>query len=208
MRKFVYSLVLFCIFSVSTVAQSISKEELVFVRDLLSESIKQHLTVKGIELKPGMKMVDMLNYALEKGWKKTEDFDMCYSEFSVYDLNGSFYNRSFCNIKIKPLESDKSIVDYVAIAFPNVNSFKQLKNDYDRLKTALSEKYVLFNSEEFFDNKNIEESNSDILKLNALENDECKFQSTFYLNDDPAGLLGYIRLTISCVKVEYIKQYH
>lgn len=171
-------------------------------RDYTAQTINKYLTVKGLELKPGLRMKDALKHFESKGFEKNESF--LKLEYGGYLLTGEFMGRHNINIYLIPTNKNKDILGIVGINFPEVDSFKSLKEEYNRLKSALSEKYLLSESEESFDSKLIEESTSDLLKLNALERNEAKFESRFQVtNDEGALMLGYIVLGISHVKVDY-----
>ena len=46
------------------------------VRDYIAQNATKFLTVKGIELKPNLQMKTLLSQFLQKGWKKSEFFDL------------------------------------------------------------------------------------------------------------------------------------
>lgn len=179
------------------------------IGEYLAQNSKRFLTVKGLELKPGLRMDDALKAFEAKGWERSEYFDILKEESGTYVLNGTFYNRSNCNIMILPTESNKNIVGKIGIRLPNWDSFKDLKNEYDDLKSALSDKYHMVSSTESFDDKYIEESTSDILKLAALSRDEAKFMTEFHLSENKQeDLLGYIKLFISPIKTNNQESFH
>lgn len=177
------------------------------VRDYVVQNSDKFLTVKGLELKPGLKMEDALKYLSNKGWQKSELFETLKGEYGVYDLRGSFFGRSNCRIKILP-SSDKNVVGAIGINFPDATSFKQLKKEYDELKSALSEKYYLFESQEKFDDNYVGNSTSDYLKLTALERDEALFETRYHaLEGGLSMLLGFVLLKINHIKVNYETSY-
>lgn len=173
-------------------------------RDLMAQSTNKFLTVKGIELKPGFKMSDMLEQLLDKGLKKSEIFDIAKEKFGILDLTGTFLSRPNCSIKVLPTQTDKSIVAAVAIHFPEAKTFNELKSQYDILKSTLSKKYAINNCNEGFDDAYVNKSTSNYLKLSSLEKNEGRFETRFCVSDDPDSfLLGQINLNISCLKVDY-----
>ena len=178
------------------------------LRDYVAQNSEKFLTVKGLELKPGLKMDDALKHLLKKGWQKSDLFDIAKSNFGLYDLRGGFFSRSNCRIKVLPASSDKNVVGAIGINFPDATSFKQLKKEYDDLKSALSEKYYMFECHEKFDDNYVENSTSDYLKLTALERDEVLFETQFHVSGDALSLLlGFVRLKINHLKVDYETTY-
>lgn len=170
------------------------------IREYLTQNSKRFLTVKGLELKPGLRMDDALKAFEAKGWERSEYFDTMKELRGTYVLNGTFYNRSNCNIMIMPTANNKNIIGKIGINLPNRDSFKELKEEYDDLKSALSDKYHMVSSTESFDDKYLEESTSDILKLAALSRDEATFMTEFRLSENQSdSLLGFIRLIINYV---------
>lgn len=170
------------------------------IGEYLTQNSKRFLTVKGLELKPGLRMDDALKAFEAKGWERSEYFDTMKELRGTYVLNGTFYNRSNCNIMIMPTANNKNIIGKIGINLPNRDSFKELKEEYDDLKSALSDKYHMVSSTESFDDKYLEESTSDILKLAALSRDEATFMTEFRLSENQSdSLLGFIRLIINYV---------
>ena len=183
-------------------AQSFS-DNLLLLREVVEAKVKKYLTVKGVELKPGLSMEECLKQFELKGLTRSESFDIAKKQFGVFTLEGTFFNRANCSIKIIPSTNDKNIVGVIGINLPYEQSFKKLKNDYDDLKSSLMEKYYLAEYTESFDDDYIEKSTSDRLKLSALANNECLFKSIFYISDVEGGLcLGQVVLTISHIEVE------
>lgn len=170
------------------------------IGEYLAQNSKRFLTVKGLELKPGLRMDDALKAFEAKGWERSEYFDTMKELSDTYFLNGTFYNCSNCNIMIMPTANNKNIIGKIGINLPNRDSFKELKEEYDDLKSALSDKYHMVSSTESFDDKYLEESTSDILKLAALSRDEATFMTEFRLSENQSdSLLGFIRLIINYV---------
>lgn len=194
MKKFLlFPLVLIPMFAIAQ-----SYEETKKVRDLLVENTDRFLTVKGIELRPGLKMVDMLRQLKSKGWKETEASDYIRQEYGGYELTGIFFEHYNCRIKLLPTSHDNSIVGVVGISFPDAHSFKQVKDVYDELKAALSGKYVLNECNEGFEGDYVDEESSDTRKFLSVLKDEAKFESRFCLSEDNLSLLlGQVVLSIS-----------
>lgn len=179
------------------------------IGEYLAQNSKRFLTVKGLELKPGLRMDDALKAFEAKGWERSEYFDTMKELSDTYFLNGTFYNCSNCNIMIMPIANNKKIVGTIGITLPERKSFKDLKEEYDELKSDLSEKYHMVSSTESFDDKDVEESTSDILKLTALSRNEAKFMTEFHLSENKQDdLLGYIRLAISHHKTNNQESFH
>ena len=178
-------------------------------RDKVASEIGHYLTVKGVELKPGLEMKTLLNIMESKGFSKSEYFDYAWEDRKAYELVGSFFSHEGCSMTIIPTSSNKDVVGVVSIKFPNETSFKRLKEIYDNLKSSLSKKYFLHESTEKFDDNYIERTTSDNLKLLALANNEGTFKSVFYLTEDPSSLmLGQVVLVISHIKVKYDNFYY
>lgn len=177
--------------------------------DSIAADHQKYLTVKGIELKPGFRMEDALKAFEAKGWERSKYFDRLKEEGNYYELKGTFYNHNNCEIAIFPTNNDKNIVGRIIIFFPKMDSFKELKDLYDRLKYSLGKKYYMFSNTESFNNKNIENSSLDFLKLDALGQDEATFDSKFVLYDDQNPTLsGYVALGIDSTKSEDDNKYN
>lgn len=184
--------------SYTTGVNAQTKSELLAIRDSVVKYTDKFLTVKGVELKPEMRMEDALRIFLDKGWEKHELFNGIKDEANIYLLTGSFFNTEDCQISILPTTNDKNIVAQILIIFPKRNSFKDLKNEYDELKYSLSQKYNIMSCDESFDSELIENSNDDEMKLLALSKNQATFDSRFNVQDVPfANILGYIVLRIS-----------
>ena len=148
-------------------------------------------------------MEDALKAFEAKGWERSESFDYLKEERNIYALRGTFYNRRNCNIQILPTLNNKNIVGIIGITLPEQDTFKDLKNQYDDLKAALSEKYHMVSSTESFDDESVGEGTFDELKLMAISRDEAEFTTEFHLSENKDDdLLGFIRMSIMHAKVE------
>ncbi len=190
------------LFCISSYCQSDS-DNLITLRDSVEKKSQQLLTFKGIELKSGLSMKELLNQLESKGFKKSEMFDYGYENFNIYTLDGTFFGSSNCEIKILPTANNKNIVGVIGVQFPIKDSFAKLSEQYYNLKAALQKKYTLYKCDEYFKNSLIDESTDDFIKLNALSEDEGEFNSTFRVPNDEMGILGFISLLIGHVKLDY-----
>lgn len=196
-QKILFTLLLQLTFAISAFAQSDQTGE------YLAQNSKRFFTVKGLELKPGLLMEDALKAFEAKGWERSESFDYLKEERNIYVLKGTFYNCRDCNIQVMPTLNNKNIVGIIGISLPEQDTFKDLKNQYDDLKAALSEKYHMVSSTESFDDESIGERTFDELKLMAISRNEAKFMTEFHLSENKEDdLLGFIRLYIGHIKVK------
>lgn len=196
-QKILFTLLLQLTFAISAFAQSDQTGE------YLAQNSKRFFTVKGLELKPGLLMEDALKAFEAKGWERSMIFDYVKEERNIYELRGTFYNRRNCVIQIFPTLNNKNIVGIIGIGLPKQDTFKDLKNQYDDLKAALSEKYHIVSSTESFDDESVGEGTFDELKLMAISRNEAKFTTEFHLSENKTDeLLGYIRLDINHIKIE------
>lgn len=196
-QKILFTLLLQLTFALSAFAQS---DE---VGEYLAQNSKRFLTVKGLELKPGLLMEDALKAFEAKGWERSMIFDYVKEERNIYELRGTFYNRRNCVIQIFPTLNNKNVVGIIGIGLPKQDTFKDLKNQYDDLKAALSEKYHIVSSTESFDDESVGEGTFDELKLMAISRNEAKFTTEFHLSENKTDeMLGYIRLDINHIKIE------
>lgn len=190
-HKILLTLLLQLTVAFSAFAQTEETKDSLTLKDL------KYLTIKGVELKPGLLMEDALKVFLKKGLEKDTWFDKAKEEENAYWLKGTFFNTRNCEIYIYPTTNDKNIVGKILITFPEDYSFKSLKRQYDELKYSLSQKYHMFSCIESFDDEYLEKSNDDELKLLALSKNEATFDARFYASDNPiTSLLGYIVLRI------------
>lgn len=200
MKKTLVTIALISSVTLSAFSQN-SRSSLIEQRDKIVQKTNSFLTVKGIQLKPGLRMDTMLKELESKGLSKTAIFEMAQKDYGIFDLEGAFFNRPRCNIKVMPTSSNKNIVGLVAITFPESDTFKSLKKEYDNIKAALSEKYEISSCIEKFDDEYVKESTSDYMKLRAIRNDEAQFQTRFYLREAESLLMGHIVLSISHISV-------
>lgn len=209
MRNIIFLLfTFFFIINIKVSAQSNSNST-IEVRDKIAQTSNKFLTVKGIELKPGLTMVELLQLLENKGLERSEYFDYVKEKYDTYDLKGTFFSRRNCSIKLVPTANNKKIVGIVGIQFPDLESFAQLSSLYYDLKSALKEKYYITSCTESFDDNYINESTSDYLKLNAISKDEGLFETRFNVSEEKLSLLlGYIVLKISHVTVSYQTSYY
>lgn len=197
-QKILFTLLLQLTFAISAFAQSDQTGE------YLAQNSKRFFTVKGLELKPGLLMEDALKAFEAKGWERSKYFDHFIEKDNTYVLNGTFYNRRDCKIFIVPTSNNKNIVGIIGISLPEQDTFKDLKNQYDDLKAALSEKYHMVSSTESFDDESIGEGALDELKLMAISRNEAEFTTEFHLSENKDDdLLGSIILSIKHIKDKY-----
>jgi len=182
---------------------------LMFVFHITSfaQTSQEYLTVKGIELTLETEINYVLNQLLNKGFQKPDNFNQFYSETGYYVIKGTFNNIPDCSIQLMPAQYDKTKVAIIGIKFPEKNTFNSLKEEYDFLKKSLSQKYYLHEEIEKFDNDYVARSNSDVLKMNALRKDECKFCSLFWINKEDKGGKGGISLSIGHIYANYSDYY-
>lgn len=192
--KKIWILVFLSVMCLSLKAQSYADLE---ERDQYTQNNK-YLTVKGLKLKPGLKMEDALNYFLSKGFKKRTTFENLKERDGYYALEGDFFNIASCHFDVTPTRNNPDVLGVVAIFLPERNSFRELISDYNNLKQALCLKYNLNSSKEYFTNQNIDKSGTDKLKLYALQNNDAVFESTFTLEADNLQM-GFISLNIESV---------
>lgn len=182
-----------------------STEKVLQYRDYIAQTVNKRLTVKGLELKPGLPMKDALKHFKSNGFKLEEEFRKIAP--NEYLLIGEFMGRQNVKIYLIPTNKNKDVLGIVGVAFPMVNTFKKLNEDYSLLKSSLSEKYWLSESDESFKSLLVDESSSDVMKLYALGHGEANFQSRFQVtNDEGALMMGYIVLEISHIKSDQLSQ--
>lgn len=65
-----------------------TREKLIAFRDSIATNTDKFLTVKGVELKPMLRMDEALKMFEAKGWKKSPEFDEIKNESGEYSLDG------------------------------------------------------------------------------------------------------------------------
>lgn len=196
-KKLLFIFLLQLSFATFVCAQT--RTERILLRDSIAKLHKKFFTVKGVKLKPRLEIAEALRMFENNGWKKVEDYDKLKKEYGNYVLTGVFFNTANCYICICPTNSDPNIVGAIIIDFPDKDSFKALKEQYDKLKYALNKKYYIHSCKESFDDKILETSSYDDLKLSALKDNQAKFETKFDLAvNHSADILGFITLNINC----------
>ena len=204
-KKLLFIFLLQLSFATFVCAQT--REKLIAFRDSIATNTDKFLTVKGVELKPMLRMDEALKMFEAKGWKKSPEFDEIKNESGEYSLDGDFFNKQDCYIYIVPTKNNKDIVGRVLIIFPKWSSFYELKNEYDELKSSLNHKYTLNYSNESFNDKYLETSSSDALKLDAISNNEAVFETWYNISDKPENfILGNVNLKI--IYIDNISSYN
>ncbi|MBO7465739.1 MAG: hypothetical protein J6T56_07825 [Bacteroidales bacterium] len=108
---------------------------------------------------------------------------MCMKGFSVLKnrndlilLQGSFSGKPNCKVIVNTLEKEE-IVSSVQVIFERENTWMALSNDYDSLKSMLTDKYGQpTDVKEQFVNLYSEE---DFLKIIRLQANDCEWRSAF-----------------------------
>ena len=201
------SLFLLIFVTCSTFSSAQQKDKVIAARDIVAQQINKFFTVKGVELRPGLKMSTALDLLLQKGCAKADNFEYAKS-LGIYHLVGPFFSTKDCDINILPTTYNKDVVGAIGITFPKQSNFKDLKATYDNLKASLSNKYHLAECVEKFDDDFVANSTSDPLKLNAIAKKEAVFKSNFYVTEDKRSLfLGQVILGIGAITVDYLSKY-
>ena len=209
MRNIVIILLTVLITATAKVSAQSNSDLAIELRDSIAQKVNKFLTVKGIELKPGLTMVDFLHAIENKGIKRDEFFDFTKEKYDAYSLRGTFFRRQDCGIMVLPIANNKKIVGRIGIDFPEFDTFAKLSNLYYDLKSALQNKYHISSCTESFDKEYIKESSSDFVKLYALSEDQGLFETRFNVSDDELSfILGYIILKISHRKVNHETKYY
>ena len=201
------SFLLLFLVACSTFSSAQKKDKVIAARDIVAQQINKFLTVKGVELRPGLKMSTALDLLLQKGCTKADNFEYAKS-LGMYQLVGPFFSTKDCDINILPTTYNKDVVGAIGIAFPQQDNFKDLKATYDNIKASLSNKYYLAECVEKFDDDFVANSTSDPLKLNAIAKKEAVFKSNFYVTEDKRSLfLGQVILQIGAITTGYLSKY-
>ena len=167
-----------------------------------------YASVKGISLYKGVTVAEIISKLQTKGCTKVLLNSPELSGASI--LKGS-YSGFDSQFTILPCKQNKQLAGIVNVKLPERETWTQLKNDYDYLKSLLSKKYFAFATQEGFSSSLIDlekyGTNSD--KLDAIEDDEGVFKTEFYPVNNEAGFLcGRIILVISHVTVDYKTRYY
>lgn len=203
MKKIFILFIFQLFFASANYAQTKEIDTIRLVQNYVYNQIKNSFTVKGIELLPGLQIMDFLNIALSKGLKKEEYYNLIYEQTGMYELVGTFYGYDNCKIWVIPIGDNKQYLGSVGISFPQMDSFDILKSLYDNLKYSLSKKYYLYESTEIFYDDYVNSSNSNQLKLSALADKNGKFESRFYVSEkEGSAILGDLTLCIRPYKTD------
>lgn len=167
-------------------------------RDSIAKHADKFLDVEGLKLKPGLTMKKTMEMFEAIGWKTDPFYEVEDDDSQMHILKGESLGIKNCEMFITPTEKDKNIVGVIGIVYTESNSFKKLKETYDRVKESLSEKYHVLSSKEYFKDKKTENSTSNKEKLKALAQDEAVFETTFTISDNvDYNVLGYATLFIN-----------
>lgn len=165
-------------------------------------------SVKGISLHRGITVADVISKLQTKGCTKVLLNSPELSGASI--LKGS-YSGFDSQFTILPCKQNKQLAGIVNVKLPERETWTQLKNDYDYLKSLLSKKYFAFATQEGFSSSliDIEEYGTNSDKLDAIKDDEGVFKTEFYPVNNEAGFIyGRIILVISHVTVDYNTTYY
>lgn len=194
-KKLLFIFLLQMSFATCICAQT--REKLIAFRDSIAQQTNKFLTVKSLELKPGLQIEEALKVFESKGWTQKEYNNSSENTHGSILLQGNFFNTPDCEITIFPTINNKDIVGSIVISFPEKDSFKTLKNEYETLKSSLNQKYYINSCTESYGNENIDDTASDIVKLHLLSEGSATFTTKFITSEDPNSiLLGYTELQI------------
>lgn len=115
---------------------------------------------------------------------KLNGFTVVASEPGMSMLQGDFASYKKCNITVVTMKG-KDLVSNIKVAFPNQNEWSLLYDSYSNLKELLIQKYGN-PSEENSDWLGIGEP-SNTFKIYHIQNDECRFSTTF---ENPNGTIS------------------
>lgn len=170
-------------------------------RDSVAKHADKFLEVEGVKLRAGMTMKRALEIFDAIGWKPDPFYDVEEDDLQLHILYGTSLGIKNCAMFIAPTDKDRNIVGIIGITYIESNSFKKLKETYDKVKKSLSEKNYALSSREYFKDKETENSKSNKKKLQALAQDEAVFETTFTASDNPDyNVLGYASLFIERYK--------
>lgn len=163
-------------------------------------------SVKGISLHRGITVADVISKLQTKGCTKLILNSPELSGASI--LKGS-YSGFDSQFTILPCRQNKQLAGIVNVKLPERETWTQLKNDYDYLKSLLSKKYYAFATQEGFNSSFVEEDGTNSDKLDAIEDDEGVFKTEFYpVNNETGFLYGRIILVISHITIDYKTWYY
>ena len=165
-----------------------------------------YASVKGISLYKGVTVAEIISKLQTKGCTKVLLNSPELSGASI--LKGS-YSGFDSQFTILPCKQNKQLASVVNVKLPERDTWTQLKNDYDYLKSLLSKKYYAFATQEGFNSSIVEKYGTNSIKLDAIKDDEGVFKTEFYPVNNEAGFIyGRIILVISHVTVDYNTTYY
>ena len=140
---------------------------------------EEHLSFKGVPINGTLKQYTAEMVKAGFNYEGTED--------GLALLTGDFAGFKGCIIGVSTLKNC-DVVSFIAVLFPEKDTWSALISDYEYLKSLLTEKYGM-------PEKNLEQftsyvGNSDDLKLMALNNGEIRWYTIFSTE------LGNIELTL------------
>ncbi|MCH3993485.1 MAG: hypothetical protein LKE54_00185 [Prevotella sp.] len=137
-----------------------------------------HLKFKGVPL----------TGSVESFVEKLESKGLTYKgkASGIIELSGDFASFKNCMVCVKAFEDSNQICQVSAI-LPPKETWGTIMDDYNTLKTLLTEKYGKPEVSETFSGS---EPSSNFTKFFELLNDECNFSSTFHVEG------GTIQLTM------------
>ena len=127
----------------------------------------QHLTFKGVPIDGTLKDY---TEAMKKAGFKYEG-----SQDGVSILSGDFAGFKQCLIRVSTL-SNCDVVSRIAVLFPDNNTWSSLMQDYEHLKTMLTNKY---GKPKECTEKFTTYAESDFSKMSALKSDEYVWYTTY-----------------------------
>lgn len=170
-----------------------------------NDSIK-YASVKGISLYKGVTVAEIISKLQTKGCTKVLLNSPELSGASI--LKGS-YSGFDSQFTILPCRQNKQLAGIVNVKLPERETWTQLKNDYDYLKSLLSKKYYAFATQEGFNSSIVEKYGTNSDKLDAIKDDEGVFKTEFYpVNNETGFLYGRIILVISHITIDYKTRYY
>ena len=115
-------------------------------RDSVAKHADKFLEVEGVKLRPGMTMKRALEIFDAIGWKPDPFYDVEEDDLQLHILYGTSLGIKNCAMFIAPTDKDRNIVGTIGITYIESNSFKKLKETYDKVKKSLSEKNYALSS--------------------------------------------------------------